>query len=53
MLAGQVWVARTLVEPGEHEVRILIQGPGFATARNATATVPEGGIAVVVITEPR
>ena len=53
MLADRVWVARTVVEPGEHEVRVRVQGPGFAVVRNATATVPESGVAVVVITEPR
>jgi hypothetical protein len=53
MLADSVWVSRTVVQPGEHDVRVRVTGPGFTTVRNVKASVPEGGVVVVVITEPR
>lgn len=53
MLADHVWVARAEVDPGEHEVKIRVRGPGFESVRSATTRVRPGGVSVVVITEPR
>jgi hypothetical protein len=53
LLANRIWVARTVVPPGEHEVQVRVRGPGFTTLRRAVVRVPEGGTSVVVVTEPR
>jgi len=53
LLANRVWLTRTVVEPGVHDVRVRVQGPGFTTVRTRRVRVPEGGVAVVAITEPR
>ena len=53
LLANRVWLTRTVVEPGLHNVRVRVQGPGFTGVRTQQVVVPEGGVVVVAITEPR
>ncbi len=53
MLADHVLVSRTIVEPGDHDVKVRVRGPGFEALREYTVSVPKGGTTVLVVTEPR
>ena len=51
-LPGRVWVARTTVAAGPHEVVVQLEGEG-GVSRRVPIEVTEGGFAAVVVTEPR
>jgi hypothetical protein len=51
-LPGRVWIARTTVAPGAHEVIVDLDGSGLPPRRVPVEVAP-GGYAVVVVTEPR
>ncbi len=53
MLADHVLVSRAIVEPGEHDVRIHLWGPGLEAGRAFGVTIPRGQIVVLVVTDPR
>ena len=53
MLADHVLVSRAIVEPGEHDVRIHLWGPGLEAGRAFRVTIPRGQIVVLVVTDPR
>ena len=53
MLADHVLVSRTIVEPGDHDVKVRVRGPGFEALREYAVSVPKGGTTVLVVTEPR
>lgn len=50
MLPGRVQIARLPVPPGLHRVEVRIAG---GAARDQDVIVPDGGLATVVVTEPR
>jgi hypothetical protein len=53
LLADHVLVSRAIVEPGEHDLKATISGPGLTVLREFRVTVPKGQALVVVVTEPR
>jgi hypothetical protein len=53
MLGDNVLVSRTIVQPGEHHVKVLMQGGGVTGGREFDVTVPRGRAVVVVVTDPR
>lgn len=53
MLADYVLVSRRVVEPGDHVVKVRVSGPSPAIVRDIPVSVPEHGVVVVVVTEPR
>jgi hypothetical protein len=53
LLADHVLVSRAIVSPGEHRVAVRISGAGFQDLREATVSIPKGGVQVLVVTEPR
>jgi hypothetical protein len=53
MLGDHVLISRTIVQPGEHHVKVLMQGGGVSGGREFDVTVPRGRAVVVVVTDPR
>jgi len=53
MLADRILVARQVVDPGEHRVGIRVTGSGLDLRREFEVTLPPGGIAVLVVTDPQ
>ena len=51
-LPGRMYVCRTRVKPGQHEIQVQLSGKAPQT-RTVQVEVPPGGYGVVVITEPR
>jgi uncharacterized protein len=51
-LPGRIWVARTAVAAGKHDVVVQFEGD-FGSERRVPIDVAPGGYAVVVVTEPR
>ena len=51
-LPGRVLVARVPVAPGDHTVRVELQGAGGGM-RDFDVSVGEGSYAAIVVTEPR
>ncbi len=51
-LPGRIYVCRTRVEPGQHEIQVQLAGKAPQT-RTVQVDVPPGGYGVVVVTEPR
>ena len=51
-LPGKIYISRTRVEPGQHDVRIELLGKTRQT-RTIQVNVPPEGFGVAVITEPR
>jgi len=52
LLPGRIYVCRTHVKPGQHEIQVQLSGRAPQT-RTVQVDVPPGGYKVVVITEPR
>ena len=53
MLADHILVSRQAVDPGEHRVAVRLTGSGLDLRREFEVTVPPGGVAVVVVTDPQ
>jgi len=52
-LADHVLVSRVSVEPGDHHVKVKVSGAGLEVVREYPVVVPQGGLVVLVVTEPR
>jgi hypothetical protein len=53
MLADHIMISRTVVKPGTHHVKVLMQGGGVSGGSEFDVTVPKGRAVVVVVTDPR
>ena len=52
LLPGRIYVCRTRVKPGQHEIQVQLSGRAPQT-RTVQVDVPPGGYGIAAITEPR